>query len=100
MLANQASYGRVSSEVALTKGAAETPRTGVGETMREAGKPRIVVPDDIGRSFQSSPNIARLNNHAVVSFFSERPSNEGDLIERIRTANIVVTFRPAFTKFP
>src|SRR3954466_5760067 len=101
MLANEASRGRVSGEVGTKpRAAAKTPQTGVGETMREAGKPRIVVPDDIGRSFQSSPNIARLNNHAVVSFFSERPSNEEDLIERIRTANIVVTFRPAFTKFP
>ena len=68
--------------------------------MREAGKHKIVVPDDIGGSFQSSPNIMRLNDRAVVSFFTERPSNEEDLIERIRTANIVVTFRPAFTKFP
>src|SRR3954469_4287030 len=68
--------------------------------MREAGKLRIVVPDDIGGSFQSSPNIARLNDRAALSFFTERPSNEEDLIERIRTANIVVTFRPAFTKFP
>jgi D-3-phosphoglycerate dehydrogenase / 2-oxoglutarate reductase len=65
--------------------------------MRETGKPKIVVPDDIGRSFQSSPNITRLND---VSFFTERPSNEEELIGRIRTANIVVSFRPAFTKFP
>jgi phosphoglycerate dehydrogenase-like enzyme len=68
--------------------------------MKEAGKLRIVVPDDIGAAFQSSPNIARLNERAVLSFFAERPSNEEDLIERIRTANIVLTFRPAFTKFP
>src|SRR3954471_20217639 len=68
--------------------------------MKEAGKLRIVVPDDIGAAFQSSPNIARLNERAALSFFTERPSNEEDLIERIRTANIVVTFRPAFTKFP
>jgi phosphoglycerate dehydrogenase-like enzyme len=68
--------------------------------MREAGKLKIIVPDDIVGSFKSSPNITRLNDHAVLSFFTVRPSNEEDLIERIRTANIVVTFRPAFTKFP
>src|SRR6187551_2045715 len=73
---------------------------GARETMREAGKLKIIVPDDIVGSFKSSPNITRLNDHAVLSFFTVRPSNEEDLIERIRTANIVVTFRPAFTKFP
>jgi phosphoglycerate dehydrogenase-like enzyme len=68
--------------------------------MQQGRKPRIVVPDDIGASFKSSPNIARLNERAIISFFNERPSNEEYLIERIRTAGIVLTFRPAFTKFP
>src|SRR5436305_2566561 len=69
-------------------------------TMQEGLKPKIVLPDDIGASFKSSPNIARLAERAVLSVFNERPSNEADLIERIRTANIVLTFRPAFTRFP
>jgi phosphoglycerate dehydrogenase-like enzyme len=68
--------------------------------MQEARKPTIVVPDDIGGSFKSSPNIARLSQRAVLSFFAERPANEDDLVERIRTADIVLSFRPAFTKFP
>ena len=68
--------------------------------MQDERELKIVVPDDIGGSFKSSPNIARLNERAVLSFFKERPSNEEDLIERIRIANIVLTFRPAFTKFP
>ena len=68
--------------------------------MQEGRRVKIIVPDDIAASFKSSPNIARLNERAVLSFFSERPSNEQDLIERIRPAEIVVTFRPAFTKFP
>lgn len=68
--------------------------------MQEGLKPKIVLPDDIGASFKSSPNIARLDERAVLSVFNERPSNEADLIERIRTANIVLTFRPAFTRFP
>jgi D-3-phosphoglycerate dehydrogenase len=68
--------------------------------MQEGLKLKIVVPDDIGRSFKSSPNIARLNARAELSFFSERPSNGEELIERVRTANIILTFRPAFTKFP
>lgn len=68
--------------------------------MQETKKLRIVVPDDVGESFKSSPNIARLNDRAVLSFFTDRPSNDHNLIERIQTANIVLTFRPAFTKFP
>jgi phosphoglycerate dehydrogenase-like enzyme len=68
--------------------------------MEEARKPTIVVPDDIGASFKSSPNIARLSQRAVLSFFAERPANEDDLVERIRRADIVLSFRPAFTKFP
>ena len=68
--------------------------------MQEGRRLEIVVPDDIGASFKSSPNIGRLNERTVLSFFTERPSNEENLIERIRAANIVLTFRPAFTKFP
>src|SRR4051794_93101 len=88
------------SKSALAERAATTPQMGPGATMEEARKLKIVVPDDIGASFRTSPNIARLKHRAVLSFFTERPSNEQDLVERIRTANIVLTFRPAFTKFP
>jgi phosphoglycerate dehydrogenase-like enzyme len=61
---------------------------------------KIVIPDDINGSFQSSPNLSRLRSVAQVEIFDSRASGEGELIERIRDANVILTFRPAFTKFP
>jgi phosphoglycerate dehydrogenase-like enzyme len=63
-------------------------------------KPTIVVPDDIGRAFKSSATIGRLSKNAALIFYEERAKDEAQLIERIRPANIVLSFRPAFTKFP
>jgi D-3-phosphoglycerate dehydrogenase len=61
---------------------------------------KIVIPDDINQAFQSSPNLSRLRSAAQVEIFSARASSEGELIERVRDANVILTFRPAFTKFP
>jgi D-3-phosphoglycerate dehydrogenase/(S)-sulfolactate dehydrogenase len=61
---------------------------------------KIVIPDDINGSFQSSPNLSKLHSVAQIEIFGARPTNEGELVERIRDANVVLTFRPAFTKFP
>jgi D-3-phosphoglycerate dehydrogenase len=60
----------------------------------------IVVPDDIGGSFQSAPNIERLRQIATVEIHGSRPSDESDLIARVRNATVILSFRPAFTKFP
>jgi D-3-phosphoglycerate dehydrogenase len=60
----------------------------------------VVVPDDVGGSFKSSPNIGRLTEIADVQFHNQRAANEAELIERIRGANVILSFRPAFTKFP
>ena len=60
----------------------------------------IVIPDDIGGSFRSSPNIERLKKVATVAFHDQRASDEAELSARIRDATIVLSFRPAFTKFP
>jgi D-3-phosphoglycerate dehydrogenase len=65
-----------------------------------SGKPIIVIPDDIGGSFKSSANIDRLKNIATVEFHTNRASDDADLIKRIRNANVILSFRPAFTKFP
>jgi phosphoglycerate dehydrogenase-like enzyme len=66
-----------------------------------AGAPqKIVIPDDINGSFQSSPNLSKLRSLAQVEIFGSRASSEGELIERIRDASIILTFRPAFTRFP
>ena len=68
--------------------------------MADANKPIVVAPDDIGRSFKSSPNIGRIKDIATVAFHEQRASSEDELIERIRGANVILSFRPAFTKFP
>jgi D-3-phosphoglycerate dehydrogenase / 2-oxoglutarate reductase len=59
----------------------------------------IVVPDDIGGSFRGSPGIDRLKQVATVEIHCERPS-DADLIQRVRNATVILSFRPAFTRFP
>jgi D-3-phosphoglycerate dehydrogenase len=68
--------------------------------MAGASKPTIVVPDDIGNSFKCSPNIDRLSSLATLVFHNQRASGDAQLIDRIRDANVILSFRPAFTKFP
>ena len=63
-------------------------------------RPKIVIPDDINGAFQSSPGLARLGRGAAVEIFRSRPSGEAELIERIRDATVILSFRPAFTRFP
>lgn len=62
---------------------------------------RIVIPDDINGSFRAAPNLARLSAaDAEIEVHGTRASGEKELAERIRNATIVLSFRPAFTKFP
>lgn len=63
-------------------------------------QPIVVVPDDIGGSFQSAPNIERIKAIASLEFHQARAANEGELAARIRGADVVLSFRPAFTRFP
>jgi D-3-phosphoglycerate dehydrogenase / 2-oxoglutarate reductase len=80
--------------------AAARKNTATGDApMADANKPIVVVPDDIGGSFKSAPNIDRIKNIATVSFHEQRASSEAELIERVRSANVILSFRPAFTKF-
>jgi D-3-phosphoglycerate dehydrogenase / 2-oxoglutarate reductase len=67
--------------------------------MVDANKPVIVVPDDIGGSFDSSSSIERLKNIATVVLYDQRPLSEAELIERVHGATVILSFRPAFTKF-
>lgn len=64
------------------------------------GRPTIVIPDDINGSFAGSPELARLQELGQVELHQDRPRDEAALIERIRHADVVLTFRPAFTRFP
>ena len=61
---------------------------------------RIVVPDDINGAFQSAGNLACLERHGRIEIHARRPESEAELIERIRDASVVLSFRPAFTRFP
>ena len=63
-------------------------------------KQTVVIPDDIGGSFKSSPHIDRLTAVANVVFCDSRASDEAELIRRVRDADIILSFRPAFTRFP
>ncbi len=61
---------------------------------------RVVIPDDIANRYGSSPDeLARLREVADVVIHGSRPTQE-QLAERIRDADIVLSFRPAFTRFP
>jgi D-3-phosphoglycerate dehydrogenase len=68
--------------------------------MADANKPIVVVPDDIGGSFRSAANIERIRSIAAIAFHEQRAASEAELIERIQSANVVLSFRPAFTRFP
>jgi D-3-phosphoglycerate dehydrogenase / 2-oxoglutarate reductase len=67
--------------------------------MVDANKPVIVVPDDIGGSFKSSSSIERLKKIATVVFHEQRALSDVELIERVRAATVILSFRPAFTRF-
>jgi D-3-phosphoglycerate dehydrogenase len=61
---------------------------------------KVAIPDDISGAFQESPETARLKAVADAAIYSSRIPDAGELIARIRDADIVLSFRPAFTRFP
>ncbi|HMK78781.1 MAG TPA: NAD(P)-dependent oxidoreductase [Xanthobacteraceae bacterium] len=68
--------------------------------MPDTSQPIVVVPDDIGGAFRSAPNIERIRAIASLEIHGARPAGEAELGERIRDATAVLSFRPAFTRFP
>lgn len=61
---------------------------------------RVVVPDDITSCYaEGGDELARLRRVADVVIHGTRPT-PAELTERIRDADIVLSFRPAFTRFP
>lgn len=65
-----------------------------------ASKPMVVVPDDINGAYAGSTHLARLQAVASVRMHAERARGEAELAGRIAGADVVLSFRPAFTKFP
>src|SRR5262249_4886673 len=57
------------------------------------------VPDDISNAFQESPETTRLRAVAEVAIYGSRIAGADELIGRIQDADIVLSFRPAFTRF-
>ena len=63
-------------------------------------RPSIVIPDDIANRYRDhSAEVDRLRALADVTIHGDRPTPDA-LAERIRDADIVLSFRPAFTHFP
>lgn len=63
-------------------------------------RPRVVIPDDTADRYAGHPEeLARLQAVADVIVHGDRPTPEA-LALRISDADIVLSFRPAFTRFP
>ena len=60
----------------------------------------VVIPDDVSGSFANSSNTQRLREVAEVVIHGTKPASPEDLAARVRDADAIVSFRPAFTKFP
>jgi phosphoglycerate dehydrogenase-like enzyme len=65
-----------------------------------AGKPIVVVPDDINNVYAGSPELARLQAVAAVELHATRARDETELAARVGKADAILSFRPAFTRFP
>ena len=63
-------------------------------------RPLVVVPDDINGAYSDSQSLSRLEELAEVIIHTSRPIDEADLISRVRNADAILSFRPAFTRFP
>jgi D-3-phosphoglycerate dehydrogenase len=67
---------------------------------RSEHRPVVVIPDDISGTYAASPDLERLRAIAEVVIHGSRPGDEADLLARTRGANAILSFRPAFTRFP
>jgi D-3-phosphoglycerate dehydrogenase len=61
---------------------------------------RVVIPDDITGAYGGSAETGRLRAIADVQIFGSHVANADDLLARVRDADIILSFRPAFTRFP
>jgi len=61
---------------------------------------KIVIPDDVTRTYSGSDATDSLRALGPVEIHTEWAGDADELAARIRDADIVVSFRPAFTKFP
>ena len=67
---------------------------------QDPARPHIVIPDDIANRYGGNPEeLERLRAVAELTIHNDRPTL-AQLADRIRDADIVLSFRPAFTRFP
>jgi phosphoglycerate dehydrogenase-like enzyme len=62
--------------------------------------PLVVVPDDINGAYAASPDLERVKTVARVVLHGTRACDEAELMARVRPADAILSFRPAFTRFP
>ena len=60
---------------------------------------KIVIPDDYPPVISGTRHLERLKELGEVTAYTSRPLNEGDLIKRIKDADIVVNIR-SYCRFP
>lgn len=53
----------------------------------------FVVPDDYDKAYLGSPHLERLAPHGKVQVYTDPPRDEGELIERLRPAEVVIPIR-------
>jgi glycerate dehydrogenase len=63
-------------------------------------RPMVVIPDDINGAYAAAASLSRLRNFAEVNIHPTRPNDEADLTDRVRESDVILSFRPAFTRFP
>jgi phosphoglycerate dehydrogenase-like enzyme len=61
---------------------------------------KVVIPDDISSTFERSAETQRLRAVVEVAIHPSHVASPDDLATRIGDADVVLSFRPAFTRFP
>lgn len=61
---------------------------------------KIVIPDDITGAYRGSAETDRLRAVADVKIFGSHVADPAELTARVQDADVILSFRPAFTKFP
>ena len=53
----------------------------------------FVIPDDYDKAYLGSPHVERLLPHGKVEVYTDPPRDEGELIERLRPAEVIIPIR-------
>ncbi|MFN2645814.1 MAG: 2-hydroxyacid dehydrogenase [Burkholderiales bacterium] len=60
----------------------------------------VVIPDDINGAYSAFDGLAELEALSEVVIHRTRARDEAELAERVKPATAILSFRPAFTRFP